>query len=111
MSRLSPSTAVADRRVTGRASFANILVHHRSYLLEVEMWLPLFLSLGFIVAVAGLVCVIARKRILLQQESRSYYHRTCAFHLILSSSLSQSLAFSLSLAKSDVLASNLTMLT
>ena len=84
MSRLSPSTAVADRRVTGRASFANILVHHRSYLLEVEMWLPLFLSLGFIVAVAGLVCVIARKRILLQQESRSYYHRTCALHLILS---------------------------
>lgn len=42
---------------------------HKSYLLEPEVWMPLFLSAVVVVAVSGLICVVARKRILLQQQS------------------------------------------
>ena len=53
--------------------FANILVHHRSYILEMETWLPVLLSLAFVVAVSSLICVIAKKKMLSQPENRSYY--------------------------------------
>ena len=41
-----------------------------------ELWLPVLLSLAFVVAVSSLICVIAKKKMLLQQEARSYYRES-----------------------------------
>ena len=55
-------------------------MHHKSYLLETELWLPLFLSLLVVVAVSGLVVVVAKKRMLLQQQD--FYRKSLSLFII-----------------------------